>query len=299
MHETIEALNAYVDDEVSAAERARIDAHLATCVDCASRKALLEQASASVGALPTPSLTAEESRRIREGVLGRTGGRSPLRGRLRPAWAGALALVVAGVVAGSGLLRNHTRPATTAAGAGSAASQANAPVFGNPGDVRAFVSTDTGVKRALETLKAQEALPAPAAGGGETAKANQQAPDALRYGANSAPAPPGAGSLGAGSPTMPKTMADANRTELPAGAPERSAPERSAMDCLAERRRDQADIRPVLSRPATYTGRAAWLLVYAAPAPSSGEPQKLAVYVVGRANCEVLTYQVVGAPQGP
>src|SRR5207249_4209959 len=179
MHETIEALNAYVDNEVSAAERARIDAHLAACVDCASRKALLEQASASVGALPAPTLTAEESRRIRQGVLGRTRRRSARHPRLRPAWAGALALVVAG---------------------------------------------------------------------------------------------PGAGSQGA-APTAPKVMADAGRTEVPPAAPEGSGPERSATDCLAERQHDQADIRPVLSRPATYTGRAAWLLVYVAPAPSPSEPE--------------------------
>ena len=302
MHETIEALNAYVDNEVSAAERARIDAHLAACVDCASRKALLEQASASVGALPAPTLTAEESRRIRQGVLGRTRRRSARHPRLRPAWAGALALVVAGVVAGSGLVRSRTHSQTTAARVGAPASQANPPVFDNPGDVRMFVSTDTGVKRALEALERQGnqgAAPAPAAGEAGRSKATQQSPEALQYGAKSAPAPPGAGSQGAAAPTAPKVMADAGRTEVPPAAPEGSGPERRATDCLAERQHDQADIRPVLSRPATYTGRAAWLLVYVAPAPSPSEPEKLAVYLVGRADCGVLNSQIIAAPQAP
>src|SRR5205823_12204684 len=60
--------------------------------------------------------------------------------------------------------------------------------------------------------------PAPAAGEAGRSKATQQSPEALQYGAKSAPAPPGAGSQGAAAPTAPKVMADAGRTEVPPAA---------------------------------------------------------------------------------
>ncbi|MGH2690340.1 MAG: anti-sigma factor family protein, partial [Actinomycetota bacterium] len=71
MHETIETLSAYVDGEVSPAERSRIQGHLASCTDCAARKRLLEGAAATLRDLPPISPTADESRAIRQGVLGR------------------------------------------------------------------------------------------------------------------------------------------------------------------------------------------------------------------------------------
>jgi putative zinc finger protein len=301
MHETIEALSAYVDDEVSAGERTRIEAHLASCTDCASRKVLLERASASVRTLPPIAPTAAESLRIRRGVLGRTRRQSPFPGRLRPAWAGAgaLALVAAGVVAGGSMLRHRPSHDTTTAGAGSSASQ-NAPVFDSPADVLSFVSTDSGVKRAYESISSS----APS-GAGRTGEATTPegpavppAPDAARYGTDSAKSAPAPAAPMPGS--APRELAKA--ASPPIGGEARSTPpgaaaERSVGDCQAERRRDQAgNVRPVLTRAATYMGKPAWLLVYAPPPPSPGAKERLVVYLVGRADCGLLSYQLVAAP---
>lgn len=282
MHETIEALSAYVDNEVSAGERARIEAHLASCTDCTSRKALLEGASASLRTLPPVSPTAAESRRIRQGVLGRTRRRSLFPGRLRPVWAGAgagaLALVVAGVVAGAGMLRNQPSHDNTTAGRSSSAPQA-APVFESPEDVRSFVSSDSGVKRALGAIS-----PSAASGSkGAEAPLGATVPGAAQDRTRSLKGAP---------PAPPKTTAGPGRRELA-----EPAPERSAGDCQAEVQHDQAsDLRPLLTRAATYRGTPAWLLVYAAPAPSPGGAERLVVYLVGRADCGLLTYQLVPAP---
>ena len=300
MHETIEALSAYVDNELSAGERARIEAHLASCTDCASRKVLLERASASVRTLPPIAPTAAESRRIRQGVLGRTRRRPLVPGRLRPAWAGAgaLALVVAGVVAGGSMLRHQARQDNTTAGAGSSALQA-APVFDSPAEVLSFVSTDAGVKRAYESVSSS-----PGGGAGEAGApkglAVPSVPDGAQPGTDSAKegalAPPAA-TAGSG-PREPARAASPRSAEgAGSNAPAPAAAERSAGDCQAERQRDQVSgVRPVLTRAATYTGKPAWLLVYAAPPSSPGAKERLVVYLVGRADCGLLTYQLVAAP---
>jgi hypothetical protein len=303
VHETIEALSAYVDDEVSPAERSRIEAHLAACVDCTSRKTLLERASASLRTLPAPEPTMDEARRIREGVLRQTrrrpSARTRLWGGLRPVWAGAgaLALVVVAVVVGSVLLRGQPRHSdTTAAKAGSPGAGAGTLAFANPRDVRSFVSADASVKHALDTVEARgpaEAGEAPAQGLTAPAAPMPQGPavpGALRYGAK-APALPDAASASPAPPTTMQAPADSSRNELRA-----AAPERSSGDCLAERQEGRTDIRPAVARAATYAGKPAWLLVYAMPAPAPGGPEQVAVYLVGRADCGVLTYQVFGAP---
>lgn len=302
MHETIEALSAYVDDEVSAAERARIEAHLAACVDCASRKTLLERASASVRALPVPEPTIDEARRIREGVLAQTRSRyrvqRGLRSGLRPLWAGAgaLALVIVAVIAGSALFRGGRNPAGTTAGSKSSEAGASALAFDNAHEVRSFVAGDADVKQALD---AAEALDAAGAGGapgqsrGETATSAPQAPAPAkqRFGAK---APAEEAPDAASAPEPPTTLQappDSGRNELRAAAPERSFAE-----CLAERQEGRTDIRLAATRAATYAGEPAWLLVYAVPSPAPGGAEQVAFYVVARADCEVLTHQVLGAP---
>jgi hypothetical protein len=146
-----------------------------------------------------------------------------------------------------------------------------------------------------------------APGAGEAAEA-PKSPESRKDAAGAMPQAPPAPALGYGPKALPSGIPDATshsvtppstlqapvdsgRNDLRA-----AAPERSASDCLAERQKDRPDLRPAVARPATYSGKPAWLLVYAVPPPSPGGPEQVAVYLVGRADCNVLTYQVFGAP---
>jgi hypothetical protein len=197
------------------------------------------------------------------------------------------------------MLRHRASHDTTAAGAGSSASQ-NAPAFSGPADVLSFVSTDPGVKRAYDSISSSAA-----SGAGRTAgekapegPAVPPVPDAARYGTDStksAPAPPAAMPGSA-----PRELATAASPQIGGEARSTSpgaAAERSVGDCQAERQRDQAgNVRPVFTRAATYMGKPAWLLVYAPPPPSPGAKERLVVYLVGRTDCGLLSYQLVAAP---
>jgi hypothetical protein len=314
VHETIEALSAYVDGEVSPPERARIEAHLAACVDCASRRTLLERASSSVRTLPVPEPTTDEARRIREGIKEDVGNgvlaqtRRPRRVRrglsrgLRPVWAGAGAflLVIVAVIAGSLPFRGNggngsdRRSETTTAAPGSSGAGMGAIAFDSPGEVRSFVSQDAEVKRALDAAEslgpADAAAPpaVPAQGGIGTAPAAPQAPAPApqRFGAK-APAQSAPDAASAPVPNTLQTPADPGRNELRAAGPERSIAE-----CLAERQEGTPAVRLATTRPATYAGTPAWLLVYAVPAPARGGPEQVAVDVVARADCALLTHLV-------
>lgn len=281
MHETIEAVSAYVDGEVSPAERSRIQGHLASCSDCAARERLLAGASVSLRDLPPIAPTADESRGIRQGVLGRARRRpAPW---LRPRWvgagAGALALVVAGIYAGSGLLGGGDGDDITAAPetARSINSDAGpAPVFGSQEELRAYITNDPVVRDSIRTSLSAPPVAAPAA---------------------PAPAPGQAG---------PFDNSDASKLQAgptPAVAPKAAAgqegapQERLAQDCLADLLRGQGpDVRSVLARPATWEGKPAWLLVLAKPSQNAGEKDRLLVYLLGRGDCSLLTYQFIPAP---
>jgi putative zinc finger protein len=286
MHETNEALSAYVDGEVSPAERSRIQGHIASCPDCAARTNLLEGASASLRGLPALTPTADESRRIRQGVLGRTRRRS-FAPWLRPQWVGAgvgaLALVVAGIYAGTGMLRRGGDDQVTAARDNRSTQQSGAPeaVFNTVEELRSYVSADAAIRDSLKTPPSPPAAkPAPARSLDEDSSGKGDAGTAP-----SAPAPAPA--------AAPET---AENTAKSFGAAP-AAPERPAEDCLTDLLRTQGpEVRPVLTRPATWEGKPAWLLVLARAPSKAGEKESLQVYLVGRADCGLLTYQFTAAP---
>jgi hypothetical protein len=278
MHETIEALSAYLDGEVSPAERSRIQGHLDSCSDCAARTRLLEGASATLQGLPPISPTADESRAIRQGVLGRARRR---RAWLQPRWvgagAGALALVLAGIYAGSGLFRGDEGGDVTAARERTQSVSPDAgpaPVFASPEELRAYITNDPVVRDAVRNSLTQTPPAAPA-------PALVPAPD----------------------DSTAEQFGDTGRSELRTGvaktAPEAGAvpQERLAQDCLTDLLRGQgADVRSVLTRPATWEGKPAWLLVLAQSPPEPGGKDRLLVYLLGRGDCSLLAYQFIPAP---
>lgn len=129
-HLDLETLSDLIDDQAGAGARADAERHLASCTQCAARKAGLESAASAVAGLAKVSPTAAETRAMRAAVL-------EAKPRPRVAWwpaisrrvlvaSGALALVLAGVI-GFAVVNGGTPPSSTAG-------VAAAPVSGVNGD---------------------------------------------------------------------------------------------------------------------------------------------------------------------
>lgn len=69
-HLNTETLSAYLDEELQAAERARVEDHLAGCARCAAERRSLEAVATAVSSLPREEMTADEHRALRQAVLG-------------------------------------------------------------------------------------------------------------------------------------------------------------------------------------------------------------------------------------
>ena len=104
-NQVVELLSAYIDDEVSADERATVEAHLATCSACAQDLASLRQTVNLLGELP--QVAAPRPFTVRESDI------RPVPGPDRPAWwrlrwaqglVGAAAMLLCVVVVGVVLL---------------------------------------------------------------------------------------------------------------------------------------------------------------------------------------------------
>lgn len=115
-HLDLETLSDLIDDRAGAGARAGAERHLASCTQCAARKASLESAASAVAGLAKVAPTAAETRAMRAAVLDA----KPLRG---VAWwpaisrrvlvaSGALALVLAGVI-GFAVVNGGTPPSAT------------------------------------------------------------------------------------------------------------------------------------------------------------------------------------------
>ncbi|MGH2720893.1 MAG: hypothetical protein ACRDJO_04735, partial [Actinomycetota bacterium] len=195
--------------------------------------------------------------------------------------------VVAGIYAGSNLFRSDGGGDVTAAREtqGSINSDAGpAPVFGSPEELRAYVTNDPVVRDSIRTSVSD-----PPAASAPDAPALVEPSTAVDEGTSSDPSD--ATKFQAG----PTTAAEAPAKAAP--GPGAEPQERLAQDCLEDLLRGQGpDVRSVLARPATWEGKPAWLLVLAKPSPNAGEKDRLLVYLLGRGDCSLLTYQFIPAP---
>ncbi|MGH2689933.1 MAG: hypothetical protein ACRDKW_14175, partial [Actinomycetota bacterium] len=183
------------------------------------------------------------------------------------------------IYAGSGLFRGDGGGDVTAARETTPSINSDAgpaPVFASAEELRAYVTNDPVVRDALRTSVAPAATAAPA-------PAFAPAPD----------------------DSTADQFGNTGRTDLRVPTPAAEAPgatkelpqERLAQDCLADLLRGQGpDVRSVLARPATWEGKPAWLLVLAQPSPDEGGKDRLLVYLLGRGDCSLLTYQFIPAP---
>lgn len=269
VHETYEALSAYLDDEVSNEERARIEAHLKICSECPARKSLLEGVAQAVAALPEVAPASAESRALRLAVIERGPKPRPFTAR---AWAllGGVAIVVVGI-AGYGLLTRNRQPAGVVAG--KALQEAPAPplVFGSEQDVRNTVRSlaeiDEGARRytVSDVGTKQSKVLASFETSGEAAVVADSSQSSSAEGSGTS-----------------------RQAQQPAPETAAAAPEVPLATCIRSILRSQPyPMMPVAVRAATFKDSPVWMLAYAWT--NSKEPQarldRIQVWLVDRTTC--------------
>jgi hypothetical protein len=116
-----ERISAYLDGELTGADRAALEAHLPDCDECQRELAALRQTRALLRALPAPALP-------RAFTLPETPAATPLRRRHAPAWARpAQAIGSVAAMIGLGLLVATSLPHPASQPSAGAASTASAP----------------------------------------------------------------------------------------------------------------------------------------------------------------------------
>lgn len=268
MHETNEALSAYLDDEVDEAQRARIEVHLQMCTECSATRARLQGAAGATAALPEVTPTADESRAIRLAVIERAAKSRRFAPR---AWAliGGVAVVAAGV-AGYGLLNRGGPENVTQAGTAE-------------GPALAFLS-EREVKITVESLKEVKQ----GAGRYTVDDVGAKQSKALASFDTSAD-DEAAESTTTSRTTYGATSSEARTGEKqPASGIARAGPEADLGDCLRIVLSSQPyPMMPVLARAATFKDAPAWLLVYAwtASTDPNAPLDRIQVWLVDRTRC--------------
>lgn len=88
-HDELELLSAYLDEELDASDRARLDVHIASCAECRSTLTGLQATLTDLRSLPEPAPTPQDSWALRAAIRR---ARSPMRRWQRLSWAaGAVA----------------------------------------------------------------------------------------------------------------------------------------------------------------------------------------------------------------
>jgi anti-sigma factor RsiW len=96
-HAELDLLSSYLDGELDASERARLDGHLPTCAECRSTLTALQATIADLAALPEVAPTPQDSWALRAAIRR---ARSPMRKWQRLSWAaGAVAAAAIAVFA--------------------------------------------------------------------------------------------------------------------------------------------------------------------------------------------------------
>lgn len=141
IHRNLELLSAYLDAETSGEDHARLAEHLETCTECNRMLAALDRARGSIGSLERPTMTAEEGRVLRTGLVHAVRPRLWRSPRLLGTLGAAAALTIA--VVGFSTLRNTGTNETDAPTA--ALMTAASPDFESEQEVRDYVSGDPEV----------------------------------------------------------------------------------------------------------------------------------------------------------
>ena len=271
-HLDAETLSAYLDEELQAAERARVEDHLAGCDRCASQRRSLQAVAVAVGQLSREEMTADEHRALRQAVLV---ARRPSAGRwsllpLQRWWAlaGGLGVVLIAVV-GFVALRPPSHQTLDQAAAPESAPQALD--FSSGDQIEAAVAALPEVSGRSGRTSGDAA----AGGDGGDGSGGDGGDGDTREAAEPGPSPPaapltaqgsrsadeGAGTQGseagrsAGGGAYAEGLADAGGSSF--------SPTNGALCLDKVRRAGPAHLVSLTAKEARFRGRPAWLLVYA------------------------------------
>ena len=279
-HAGVEELSAYLDGQVRGAERAGLEQHLASCPDCSATRDALQGVIRAVSTLPPVSVSPDETRVIRQAVLGRSKGHGQRMGwsfgwRVGSALAGVAAVLV-GLAVFALVKVSGPRPATTAVPALSAPRQSDAkaaaPSLPDDAAVQAYARSLTGVGTFLGRPRSvTSSLPIP-----------QAEPTACCAAALPAASPAGSANVtGHGVPAP-----GAQKASSPGGANFAASPPTLGSCTLAA----VPSGAPVLeAQPVTYQGAPAWLIAYGTSSSgSAGTLDRVTVEVRSQSSCALL-----------
>lgn len=256
-HDELDLLSSYLDGELDASERARLEGHLPGCAECRSTLNALRSTIADIRALPEVAPTPQDSWALRAAIRR---ARSPMRKWQRLSWAaGAVAAAAIAVFA-------FTLPSGNDGGrdlALSGAEQESAvPVYQTDGNLTPVDAQSRLV--ALATGRADAFGPTP---GGTTAYSDRTPKDSAVSGGAAIPAP--------------QAM---EFSALDATAEDRAAIER----CVKVVRSSTQDfLDPIRYELATFENTPAFLLFFRTA-------DRYELWVVARDGCDILYFSQAG-----
>ena len=306
-HPEIETISAYLDGMVTSRERAQVEQHLASCGACGEITSRMKTASSNLAALGKVQMTAQEQAALRRALLGATktaasgslgfGGRPAgvtsrgwSFGRLQWSLAGAFALLAVAVV-GFAFMRSipdTNGRAQTLTEAMAPADRSAAPItIASDDQIRDTVLALPEVKGSISKSTAESgppAQPAPEApalartDASRDSAAAQSTDDAESFATGGGEDGGGAGAAG-GSGAFAGAATGGHPFTVEAGA--------ACAGAIAATQ--PGPLEEIAAREISYKGRQAWLIVYGAPAGSSGGFAEIRTFVVDPADCASLS----------
>jgi hypothetical protein len=252
-HDELDLLSPYLDGELDASDRARLDVHMASCAECRATLIGLQATVADLRTLPEPTPTPQDSWALRAAIRR---ARSPMRKWQRVSWA-AGAVAAAAIVFAAVNLPGATPRFRESAESLSAGGSSDVPIFQSGQNLRAIDAQG----RLLELA-------------GITGRSASPTPYALDAGA----APPGGQAKGTANAVVVPEIAEFSAYAAPAA--DRAAIER-CVDVV--RGSTQEFLEPIRYELATFESKSAFLLFFR----SSGSYE---LWVVARGDCTVLYF---------
>lgn len=295
-HPEPEQLSAYLDHELAAAERARLEEHLGACASCQATRSALEASMRAVAALPPLSPTATEARALRAEVLDQLRSQhrapSPVAGlaasfaawRRRLSWrlyaaAAAVAVLLTGAISLAAFELSSASPmAASPAAAPSAANRSGSAAANGALRQPAGSTKAAGARPSLAFSSPDQAWAYVAGQASSLTPSAEKVNAADAAGATngflqSLAAQPGSSDTAAGiAPDFLGATGPAASTPVPAPSPlyAPALPAGSLAACVsAVQALVPTPSVPLEAVAVTYQGRPAWLLVYAFAPPAS------------------------------
>lgn len=256
-HDELDLLSPYLDGELDASDRARLDVHMASCAECRATLIGLQATVADLRMLPEPIPTPQDSWALRAAIRR---ARSPMRKWQRVSWA-AGAVAAAAIVFAAVNLPGSNPAQDLASGALEAESASGVPIFQSGQNLSAIDAQ--GRLLELVGITAGRSAAAPAA---------PYALDAV------SPSPENQAAKGTGNALVTPATAEFSAYAAPAG-------DRAAIERCVEvvRSSTQEFLEPIRYELATYESKPAFLLFFRTS-------DRYELWVVARGDCTLLYF---------